>query len=219
MAVAVIENLRHIDKGIIESDPLITLILVGGSDSYRDYLRLGPLSEESRLLTANSMDGFAPGEAACFILLTRHPEMAMVRDEHIIALHPPGIADEPGHLGSEQPYLGEGLDQAFKKALVGHQKADIQSIFSSMNGENHWAREYGVANLRNKSAFSEMVEIEHPADQLGDLGNATGTLLIALAAEHLFNHVQKSTGLVYCSSDSAKRGAIVIEKIPHRATP
>ena len=193
-------------------------ILVGGSDSYRDYSRLDPLTEENRLLTTNSMDGFAPGEAAGFLLLTRYPELAMQQNGNVIALNPPGIADEAGHIGSEVPYRGDGLDQAFKKALVGCGENKISSIYSSMNGENHWAKEYGVAYVRNKSAFSDSVEIEHPADKLGDLGNATGAILVALAAEHLFNHVQKGSGLVYCSSDGAKRGAIVIEKSPFGAT-
>lgn len=55
--------------------------------------------------------------------------------------------------------------------------------------------------------------MEHPADCYGDLGAATAIALIALAAEHLYKHKSAKKHLVYSSSDSAKRGAIVVEKI------
>jgi 3-oxoacyl-[acyl-carrier-protein] synthase-1 len=188
-------------------------ILIGGSDSHRDYSRLGPLSKKDRLLTKSNMDGFAPGEGAAFLLLTPSTERAMVRNGHIIAVNAPGIAIETGHLESDEPYRGDGLDQAFRKALVNHAEANIHSIYSSMNGENHWAREYGVACIRNKSAFAEAVKTEHPADCYGDLGSATSTALIALAAEHLFSQPKARAHLVYSSSDTAKRGAVVVETL------
>lgn len=191
-------------------------ILIGGSDSYQDASRLNPLSEAGRLLVADSMDSFAPGEAAGFLLLTRHPGLAQVKNDHIIAINPPGIAEEAGHLHSEDIYRGDGLDQAFKKALDNHAPSNIHSIYSSMNGENHWAKEYGVAYLRNKVAFQDEVKIEHPADIYGDLGSATSTVLIALAAQHLHNNVHPKSHLIYSSSDYAKRGAIVIEKIANK---
>ena len=188
--------------------------LVGGSDSYRDYSRLGPLSNENRLLVPDSQDGFAPGEAACFLLLTRKPELALARQGHIIALSPPGIAEEPGHLYSEEAYRGDGLDQAFKKALGDHPPPNaIHSIYSSMNGESHWAKEYGVAFMRNRNAFQDPVGIEHPADCYGDLGAATSPVLIALAAEDLLSQTKARSHLVYSSSDRGKRGAIIVEKI------
>jgi 3-oxoacyl-[acyl-carrier-protein] synthase-1 len=187
-------------------------ILVGGSDSYYDDALLEPLDNYGRLLTVGSPDSFAPGEAACFLLLTCHPELAQQRKGHIIALNPPGIADEPGHLYSEEPYRGDGLDQAFKQALINQPDRQIHSIYSSMNGENYWAKEFGVAQIRNKQFFQDPVKIQHPADCYGDLGSATATTLIALAVEHLFN-TKAQAHLVYSSSDGATRGAIVVEKI------
>jgi 3-oxoacyl-[acyl-carrier-protein] synthase I len=187
--------------------------LIGGSDSYQDYSRLNPLCNDNRLNVPGSADGFVPGEAACFLLLTRRREFALKRDGHIIALHPPGMAEESGHMSSEEPYRGEGLDQAFKHALLNHPKPVLHSIYSSMNGENHWAKEYGVASTRNRTSFIDQVKTEHPADCYGDLGAATSPVLIALAAENLFNHAEANMHLVYSSSDSSKRGAIVVERL------
>lgn len=189
-------------------------VLLGGSDSHEDALRLSALESSNRLLTPASMDGFAPGEGAGFLLLTRRSELAQAKNGHIIALHPPGLAEETGHLYSRKPYRGDGLDQAFKKALGQDPPPNaIHSIFSSMNGENHWAKEYGVAYTRSRDAFHDPVGTEQPADCFGDLGAATAPVLIALAAEHLFSHAQARAHLVYSSSDYAKRGAVVVEKL------
>ncbi len=188
-------------------------ILVGGSDSHEDFSRLMPLEKDNRLLTQGAADGFAPGEAASFLLLTPQIELAQQRNGQVIALSAPGVSDETGHLFSEQPYRGDGLDQAFKKALINQPENTIHSIYSSMNGENHWAKEFGVAQIRNKKYFKVPVKSQHPADCYGDLGSATATTLTALAAEPLFNSTKAHAHVVYSSSDTAKRGAIVVEKI------
>jgi 3-oxoacyl-[acyl-carrier-protein] synthase-1 len=188
-------------------------VLVGGSDSHEDSSRLMPLERDGRLLMAGKTDGFAPGEAASFLLLTPQIELAQQRNGQVIALSAPGMADEKGHLFSEESYRGDGLDQTFKKALVNQPAHSIHSIYSSMNGENHWAKEYGVAFIRNRKVFKDPVRTEHPADCYGDLGSATATTLIALAAEHLFKSTKAQAHLVYSSSDTAKRGAIVVEKL------
>jgi len=206
-----IEAIDFVFKYIYNSD--YPFVLVGGSDCHEDYSRLMPLENEGRLLTAASTDGFALGEAASFLLLTPIIDLALIRDGNVIALFPPGIADEKGHLFSDEPYRGEGLDQAFKKAFVNQPEKNIHSIYSSMNGESHWAKEYGVAYLRNRKMFKESVRTEHPADCYGDVGSATATTLIILAAEHLFKNNNAKSHLVYCSSDTAKRGALVVEKI------
>lgn len=194
-------------------NPQYPYVLIGGSDSHEDSSRLLPLENDGRLLTLGASDAFAPGEAACFLLLTPHLEFAQQRNGQVIALSAPGIADEKGHLFSEESYRGDGLDQAFKKALINQPEQSIHSIYSSMNGENHWAKEYGVAFLRNRKKFKSPVNTKHPADCFGDLGSATATTLIALAAENLFKSNNAQAHLVYSSSDTAKRGAIVVEKL------
>ena len=186
-------------------------VLIVGVDSFDDDTVIGQYKD--RLLSLGGADTFAPGEGASALLLTRHLELADKRDGVAIALHKPGMADEEGHLFSDKPYRGDGLDKAFKLALKDQPAHSIHTIYSSMNGENYWAKEYGVAYLRSKEKFIEDVKIEHPADCFGDLGAATATALITVAAEKLrkTKHAQKT--LVSCSSDKATRGALVIEKI------
>lgn len=188
-------------------------VLLGGSDSHSNYARLASLENAGRLLALGSKNSFAPGEGACFLLLTPHVELAEVRNGSIIAIHAPGITKEQGHMFSEEPYRGDGLDQAFKNALCNQADQTITSIYSSMNGENYWAKEYGVAYLRNKQKFSGTTTLQHPADAYGDIGSATAAALIVLAAENLHLNKNAQKHLVYSSADGVTRAAVVVEKI------
>lgn len=189
-------------------------ILLMGVDSYLDESVIK--NYEGRVLAHGAADAFAPGEGACALLLTRHVELAENRNGFAIAIHQPGLAEEEGHMYSDKTYKGEGLDKAFKHALKNQPEQSIQTIYSSMNGENHWAKEYGVTYLRNKKKFVDKVKMEHPADCYGELGAATATALVTIAAEHLHSTKNIKKNLVYCSSDKAMRGAVVVEKIALR---
>jgi 3-oxoacyl-[acyl-carrier-protein] synthase-1 len=201
-------------------------VLIGGSDSPFDNDLLGQLEAEGRLLFEGQTDAFAPGEGACFILLTKNQEYAKKVNEEFISLCPVGLAKEPGHLTSELPYKGEGLDLAFKSALASYVNGEnyqgnkIDSIYSSLNGESFWAKEQGVAITRNKKHIAEHFSIEHPIDCIGDIGAAMGTTLLGLSAINLLNETQQnksssksSSHLIYSSSDGEKRAAVIIEKV------
>lgn len=157
-------------------------MLIAGSDSYHDTQRLDPLEKSKRLLSVNPGNGFVPGEGASFLLLRRDPS-----------------------------FLGQGLDQAFKNALQNN-SLSIDQIYSSMNGERYWSKEYGIAQLRNSQHFTSDCKTQHPADCYGDLGSATATTLMALSALNLFKQQTVSQHLVYCSSDTKMRGAVRVEK-------
>lgn len=192
-------------------------VLLGGSESYMSAARLSRLDEKARLLAPNRQDGFVPGEGACFLLLTKHPEFALTSNGCAVAILQPGIGQEAGHYYSERPYHGDGLDQAFKKAFNGYSGKGIDMIYSSMNGEHYWAKEHGVAMMRNKQFIQDTVEIEHPADCLGDLGVATGPVLLGLAVKNLLQHSIAEESLIYSSSDGAWRSAVRIEKLQNPA--
>ncbi len=197
------------------SDNNIEYVLVGGSDSYHSLARLYDLDDDERLLAPNRKDGFAPGEGAGFLLLTSNRKKAINYKSNIIALLPPGSSKENGHLYSTKTYKGDGLDKAFKLALLGCKESSVNSIFSSMNGENHWAKEYGVATMRNKKILADNFVTEHPADCYGDLGVASGSVLVAMSVLSLFKKQNDVSQLVYSSSDSEWRSAIRLEKLAY----
>jgi len=195
-------------------------VLLGGSDSYLDDPRLDQLDKDERVLAPNRTDGFAPGEGAGFLLLTRHPGQALSHNGNIIGLSPPGMGEEPGNLhdDSDQPYHGDGLDQAFKGALTDNHGNNIHTVYTSMNGEHYWAKECAVAMLRNEAHLQEKITVAHPADCYGDLGTATGPVLIGLAAyELLKTDPGPASHLVYSASDGPARAAVRVEKIDARS--
>lgn len=187
-------------------------VVVGGVDSYLDAATLGNLDAEDRILAEDMADAFAPGEGASFLLL-RNPAIHNDETQNEAVLFEPGIATEKGHRYSEQPYLGQGLADAFKVAIANGSGEKISTIFSTMNGENFFAKEFGVASIRNHSALHEKCKHEHPIDCFGDMGAATAAVLIALAQHRLLKSKTPTQNLVYCSSDMAGRGALCVSTI------
>lgn len=191
-------------------------VLVGGADTPRHTDWLHFLDRDDRLKcerAGGAGDSFVPGEAVSFLLLTSNPTLALDYNGYRIRLTEPGFAEEPGHLYSNQPYLGEGLDGAVKQALAALPDGyAIDAVFSSMNGENVWAKEFGVAMTRSAHRLKQHKH-EHPAECYGDLGAATGGALIALAA-HYATARQPQNCLITTSADTEYRAAICV--IPER---
>jgi 3-oxoacyl-[acyl-carrier-protein] synthase-1 len=125
----------------------------------------------------------------------------------------PGIATEPGHRYSAEPYKGEGLSEAFTSALDNSQFTSIKTIFSSLNGEHFGAKEYGVAVSRNLSNLDADFKLEHPADCYGDLGAASAPILMGLSSIGLNKGYVQGPVLVYCSSEGEYRGATCVNHI------
>lgn len=201
----------YLDSGFCEK------IIVGGVDccQHSDWLEL--LDKDSRLKSESprgKADSFVPAEGAAFLVLTNNAEYALEQNGYRFVLQSPGIAEEPGHMYSDHAYLGSGLDKAVKgalKQLPPH--TFIHTIFSGMNGESYWAKEFGVAMTRSAHQF-ENPKHEHPADCLGDMGAATGAALIALAMHHSVKGNAPRNCLICCSSDNTYRAAICL--LPER---
>ncbi len=200
-----IEALAYAIKYLDESD--CEYVIVGGVDTFYDNETLQYLQKQERLLTVNAEDGFVPGEGAAFIVLTKTNRSAGIGTPFIFNF---GFSYEDGHLLGDEPYRGEGLAKAVKDALAGTAGVKIQTIYSSMNGENYFAKEFGVMLIRNHKAFVENVETRHPADCYGDLGAASGLAMICLACKDIEKKGRKWPYLIYCSSDGGNRSAVII---------
>ncbi len=186
--------------------------LIGGVDSYRDPILLEKLDKDNRLMAINIMDSFVPGEGAGFLLLATKQGLDRLNQTPLCQLFRPGQSIELGHLYSDEPYKGEGLEKAFKMALQQGTGNTIETIFSSMNGEHFWAKEYGVAITRNHGAMVEELRIEHPCDCFGDLGAALAPVMIGLAIDGYQKKYIKGSTLVYCSSDTEHRTAVCLQQ-------
>jgi 3-oxoacyl-[acyl-carrier-protein] synthase-1 len=189
------------------------LVVVGAVDSYWDRGLLEGLESDGRLKTGRGADGFIPGEGAAFVVLAAAPaDRDRDRDNpRVVAL---GQGHEPGHLYSDEPYHGEGLAAAFESLFHSAPALEqpIGSVYAGLNGESHWAKEWGVSYLRNAARFAEPLRLEHPVDCMGDPGAALGMIMLGLATLHLRGEPDGSSALIWCSSDTAERAAALLTR-------
>ncbi|MDH5415217.1 MAG: hypothetical protein OEW87_13860, partial [Flavobacteriaceae bacterium] len=167
---------------------------------------LGTLDMQDRILAEGVMDGFAPGEGAGFLLISKRPEYFQESTKQIL-IYPPGLAEEPGHRYSEDAYRGDGLAQTFSLALQNAALPPIKTLIASLNGENFGAKELGVACTRNSDGLAAEINVEHPADCFGDLGAAFFPVSIGLAAMGFVKEYIAAPVLSYASSEAQHRGA------------
>ncbi|GAB4328322.1 MAG: hypothetical protein Kow0074_24210 [Candidatus Zixiibacteriota bacterium] len=190
-----------------------TFVLVGGLDSHIDLYILGTLDRLQRIRNDVNSDGFAPGEGAGFVLLTTL-QNAQAHDLPVLAIvKAVAMGQEPGHLEAREPYKGEGLANTFKRlfaSLPGEQP--VACVYSTFNGETYWAKELGVARVRNQQRFSPAYQMEHPAECFGDLGAAHGAVMLGLAALGIRDGYRASPALVYASSDLGARAAAFVSR-------
>jgi 3-oxoacyl-[acyl-carrier-protein] synthase-1 len=192
------------------------LILAGGIDSYRDLYVLGTLDAEDRIKSSQSLDGFIPGEGAAFLLLATGRAAAARGLPVLGRISPVAVAFEPGHLYSQEPYRGDGLAGAIAQLVAqGVIEQPINEVFASMNGESHWAKEWGVSYMRNKAVFGAGHVVHHPADCIGDTGAACGPLLVGIAATGVTRGYRRPPCLILASSDQGLRAAVVLSAPTH----
>jgi 3-oxoacyl-[acyl-carrier-protein] synthase-1 len=186
-------------------------MIAGGVDSFRDSFLLGVFNAQKRIKSTNQLDGFVPGEGAAFLLLTHRNtanQMGLAPLAHVSSV---AQGFEPGHLYSQEPYRGDGLAGAVSAFFAENQLPEpVFEVYSSMNGENHWAKEWGVAYLRNRDSFHSDFRIHHPADCFGEVGAASGPILMGLAIAGMWRGYRRSPCLVYCSADLGERAVMAV---------
>lgn len=183
--------------------------IVGGVDSYYDVETMNALDNAQRLLSGSAFDGFVPGEGAGFLLLISPNAPQDVLKSAIACLHVPGVACEEGHILGDGLFRGDGLSEAFTSAVSVASKP-INCLFSSENGEMHYAKELNTALMRNQSAMSDRYQVSRPAEYFGDLGAAFAAVAIGLASVNL---TKDYSSLIYGSSDSGARAALCMQRL------
>jgi 3-oxoacyl-[acyl-carrier-protein] synthase I len=192
----------------------IKMCIVGGVDSYLLETRLDTLDAAWRLRSSRTVDGFIPGEAAVMLLLETAAH-AKARGATILAtLNALGEATESETIHSQKNSTGEGLTQAIETALNATQPPPgIDTVYGSLNGESYYAFEWGVTLTRLNAALATTQPLIHPADAVGDIGAATGGLLLACATEAFKKHPEAhATSLVWTSANNGHRMALTLQK-------
>jgi 3-oxoacyl-[acyl-carrier-protein] synthase-1 len=185
--------------------------IVGAVDSFYIKDVLDCYLAHKRLVTDASLDGFIPGEGACFLLLEN--SKAAIPDTPLPIIFEPGSSLEQGHLFNDLPHTGEALSRAASIALANARTDRVNTLYSSINGESYFAKELGIMSIRNRDKLSEQVEIRHPADSYGDLGAASALTMVGLAAIDAQNSWSTAPWLIYGSSDGASKAAVVVDTL------
>jgi 3-oxoacyl-[acyl-carrier-protein] synthase-1 len=183
-------------------------ILVGGVDTFMDLRLLGSLGAEGRVLGAEVMDGFIPGEGAGFVLLQSPAQPAA----DALFIHAAASCTDSGHRYGTEPGRGEGLAKAMEtlRALPTFPAQRIRATLTGLNGENLEAKLWGVASLRHADLFDPGMTLEHPASCFGDTGAACGAILVVIAAAALARGHRDGPVLVWAASDREQRGCTII---------
>lgn len=193
------------------TDGKTKFVLIGGVDSYLDLYIMGTLDLQKRVRTEVNSNGFAPGEGAGFLLLTSREIAQQFRMPIFAQIKGCALGKEEGHIYSENPYRGDGLAETWENLFNFHSDIPpIGTVYASFNGENYWAKEFGVSFIRHRERFVESHQMEHPAECFGDLGSAHGAVMAGLAALRLQQNLASPPILVYASSDYGTRSVVVL---------
>jgi len=190
--------------------------LIGGVDSYIIPETLEWLESEEQLHSGRNPWGFIPGEAAAFCLLTAFASSGGASPRlDCLSL---ATSRESALMKTEAVCTGEGLTVAIRKAIeVMSPEERVSHVFCDMNGEPFRADEYGFAITRLSNRFASATDFVAPADCWGDVGAATGPLLISLA--HTCAKKRDVAGehtLVWTSSEDGLRSAALFLPNPGR---
>lgn len=185
-------------------------VLVGGIDSFFDPDLVEHLDRELRLHSANTENGFIPGEGAAFLLVTSRSRGAgLARYAQLLGV---GLGTEPRPYGHDEPCLGLGITQALQRAVAaaGTKARRIGWVLTDVVDERHRVDEWSYAFARGSQAFSADVVHEQPLLQTGDVGAASGPLLLAMAATRWqTGSAPSDVVLVATHAEGPPRGVIV----------
>jgi 3-oxoacyl-[acyl-carrier-protein] synthase I len=178
--------------------------IVAGVDSYLSADRLAVLDGAYRLKSPRNVDGFCPGEAAAAVLLEGPRSRRAGAVKATIAAI--GLGLEPEPLRSEKVSTCAGLVQALRGALPPEGSPDF--LLCDLNGESYRAFEWGVAQARLGARLEGLGRAVMPARSVGDVGAATGTLLLTTAVEAFARGwAPGGEALIFTASEGSLRAA------------
>jgi 3-oxoacyl-[acyl-carrier-protein] synthase I len=160
----------------------------------------------------NNAWGFIPGEAGAALLLMRESVVKSLNLKALACVLAVGSAHEPKRIKTQTVCIGEGLTEAFRRALaalpVG---AKVSDIYCDLNGEPYRADEFGFTALRTKEQFEAASDFVASADCWGDVAAAGGLLhmMLACIAAHK-GYGKGPLAMVWASAEAGDRAAALL---------
>lgn len=203
-------------KNLLESGQCESCILLA-VDSLNSFETLKGLDEMERIKGKKNPSGLIPGESAVAIIVETQAH-ALARNAVILATVS-AIAGtmEQNTISSDRPSSGLGLSNAIRQACQQAGELKPRWIVCDLNGETYRAYEWGMTQVKANDVLSGLASVWHPADCFGDVGAATGGLLIGLVIKAFEKEYAPANDcLIWCSDDEGKRAAMVVSAVSSR---
>jgi 3-oxoacyl-[acyl-carrier-protein] synthase-1 len=187
--------------------------LAGGVDSYLTADTLEWMDEQGILKSSANRNGFPPGEAAGFCLLTTGETALEFRLPVLGWLETLGSAREESPIRTATICVGRGLSEAIKQATAPLRLPEerVDESICDLNGEPYRSEEFALTVLRTQKAFVDFSRFVTPADCWGDIGAASGPLFANLAvAAGLRGYAKGPRTMIWASSEGGDRAAAVV---------
>lgn len=190
----------------------ITFCIVGGIDSYLSEDRLEMLDASWRIRSERNVDGYIPGEAAAMVMLETASNMKKRGIATLATIDKIAFGVEPNTISSDKASTGKGLCAAIARIFPEGAERRPGHVYCDLNGESYRAFEWGVVLTRLAAEIGAMKKIVHPADCVGDIGAATGAMLLTCAADAFKKGYAVSMDpLLWTSSDNGARVAMTLK--------
>jgi 3-oxoacyl-[acyl-carrier-protein] synthase I len=186
------------------AEPGIERALLVAVDSYHHEQRLEALDQRFRLRSQRSPDGFIPGEAAAGLLIERAggARPALGRIGHV------ALADEPRPLEGELSSSGRGLSLVIEEV---RRDRPARFVLCDLNGESYRAFEWGTVLTRLAHLLGGVDKLIHPAECVGDIGAASGALLVTCALEAWRRgYAPARDALIWTAAEGGQRAGVEI---------
>lgn len=180
--------------------------VIAGVDALTGAPRLALLDEAERLRSPRNLDGHFPGEGASALVVEPPRRVESRGDRPLLAVLGVGQGSEPETVRGAKPSTGRGLADALRGALG---EGAVRWGICDFNGESYRGYEWGLVQARLGDRVGAFDRLSYPARSTGDLGAATGGVLLGLAAAGFERGwARTESALVWAGSDGAERAAV-----------
>jgi 3-oxoacyl-[acyl-carrier-protein] synthase-1 len=189
--------------------------IVGSVDSYLDAETLGWLSKHRQLKTEKTRASFFPGEAAGFLVLAGGDVVRGLSLTSLAVVSGVASAHEQALIKTDDITVGRGLATAIADACasVAQSGERVDEVYCDINGERYRSEEWGMALLHVQNYLVDGTSYHLPASSWGDVGAASGTMFVTLAARAWSRGYARGTSaLIWSGSENGLRAATVVRQ-------
>ena len=179
-------------------------VIVGGVDSYFDAARIATMDSGYRILSERSGNGFIPSEAAAFACVSAKSKKTSEPAPVTIRFSACGEEDLDG------PPVAKCLTTLLADPRL---PSPTPWVLTDVNGERHRIQEWTYASLRNRARVDpESTIVQHVPTEMGDVGAASGALLLSIAVMGITLGFGKTAATVVTASEGKERGIFHVER-------